>query len=74
MLRVVVNMSVGIADDRLRAPHIRIVAAGAISPEARSIRLGNTAHGHRQLGGVVGKQQIATSLDKSLQRFDGLCA
>ena len=51
-------------------PGMPRIPAGYLS----SIRLGDTAHGHRQLGGVVGKQQIATSLDKSLQRFDGLCA
>ena len=68
---VVVNLSLGIADDGLRAPDVVVGSALATAIDARSIGVGYTAHGHGELGGMVGEEEVATVVGESLQGLDG---
>ena len=71
---VVVNLTFGIADDGLRAPHIVVLTAVAAAEDAGSQRLGQTTHGHGELCGVVGEEEVATVGSKGLERIDDIVA
>ena len=70
MARVVVDLSLGIADDRLHAPYIIVLAALTIAEDARSVSLSDASHGSCELCGVVGEEEVATVSAESLQRVD----
>ena len=70
MARVVVDLSLGIADDRLHAPYIIVLAALTIAEDARSVSLSDASHGSCELCGVVGEKEVATISAESLQGVD----
>ena len=70
--RVVVDLSIDIADDGMHAPGVRIVAAFSVAIDARCISLGNTSQAYGELCGMVGEQQVTTIVAESLQRIDNL--
>ena len=72
MARVVVDLSLGIADDRLHAPYIIVLAALTIAEDARSVSLSDASHGSCELCGVVGEKEVAAVRSESLQGVDSL--
>ena len=68
---VVIDVTLRIADDGLRAPHVIILSTSATAKDARSVCLGNAPYSHGQQGGVVGQQQVAASLHVCFQRTLG---
>ena len=71
MAAVVVDLTLGVADNGLRAPDIVVLATVAAAEDARSVSLGDAVEGHGELGGVIGQEEIAAVGSKSLQCLDG---
>ena len=71
VVAVVVNLSLHITDDGMNAPDVVVLAAIAVTENARSISLGNTSQGDSELCGVVGEQQVTAVSSKGFQRLDG---
>ena len=69
---MVVDLSFGIADDGLRAPHIVVLSALAAAVDAGSVGVGDAAHGYGELCGVVGEQQVTAVGGERLQGVDHL--
>ena len=70
---VVVDLSLDVADDGMNAPDVGIVAALTVAEDAGSIGVGYASETHGELRGVIGQQQVAAVIGKSLQSLDGGC-
>ena len=69
---MVVDLTLGITDDGLRAPDVAVLTTLAIAIDAGSIGVGNTAHGNGELCGMVGEEEVTTVGGESFQRLDGV--
>ena len=73
VLRVVVNLTFDITDNRLSTPHIVVLTTFATAEDARLERFRNTLHCHRHLSSVVGEEQVATISAECLECVDDFC-
>ena len=72
VVAMVVDLTLGITDDGLRAPDVAVLTTLAIAIDAGSIGVGNTAHGNGELCGMVGEEEVTTVGGESFQRLDGV--
>ena len=62
MARVVVDLSLGIADDGLRAPDVAVLSALAIAVDAGSIGLSDASYANGELGGSMSRSSTLSGV------------